>query len=156
MKRIIFVTLAVCTLTAVFLAGCGKKSYFENRADITSENEATEDIQAENDPDAGDAADEKTEDDSPQEVIVKVYLYNDTGAEVRVEGAGLEDRSGLLDINRAGADELQTLDGIGASKAEAIISYREENGGFKKPEDIKNVSGIGDGTYEKIKDKITV
>ena len=47
-----------------------------------------------------------------------------------------------------------TLSGVGESKAEAIISYREENGLFEKLEDIMNVSGIGQAAYSKIKDNI--
>lgn len=60
-----------------------------------------------------------------------------------------------LSINTATLEELQTLDGIGKSKAEAIIEYRTKNGLFKTIEDIKNVSGIGDAAFEKIKDRIT-
>ena len=55
-----------------------------------------------------------------------------------------------------GAEELDEIPGVGPSTAEAIIRYREENGSFRKKEDIKNVSGIGDKTYEKMADKITV
>ncbi|MBR3362371.1 MAG: helix-hairpin-helix domain-containing protein [Bacilli bacterium] len=61
-----------------------------------------------------------------------------------------------ISINKATAKELQNLDGIGEAKAEAIVKYREENGNFKKLEDIKNVSGIGDSAFAKIKDKITL
>ena len=61
-----------------------------------------------------------------------------------------------ININTATLEELQTLSGIGESKAKAIIEYREENGNFSKPEDILNVSGIGESVYEKIKDNITV
>lgn len=64
--------------------------------------------------------------------------------------------SGKVDINRADSSQLTTISGIGPSKAEAIIAYRQENGPFKKIEDITKVSGIGDATYQKIKDKITV
>lgn len=61
-----------------------------------------------------------------------------------------------VNINTASLTELQTLSGVGASKAQAIIDYREEKGKFEKIEDILNVSGIGDSVYEKIKDNITV
>ncbi len=64
--------------------------------------------------------------------------------------------SGLININRASAEELDEIPGVGPSTAQAIIAYREENGSFRKKEDIKNVSGIGDKTYEKMADKITV
>ena len=60
----------------------------------------------------------------------------------------------LISINTASKEELMTISGIGESKAIAIIKYREENK-FEKIEDIKNVSGIGDALYEKIKDFIT-
>lgn len=62
----------------------------------------------------------------------------------------------LININTADSSELQTLSGIGPTKAQAIIDYRNANGDFQKIEDIKNVSGIGDATYNNIKDFITV
>lgn len=62
----------------------------------------------------------------------------------------------IININTATKEELLTIAGIGESKADAIISYREENGIFESIEDIKNVSGIGDSLFEKIKDYITV
>ena len=49
-----------------------------------------------------------------------------------------------------------TLPGIGQSKAEAIISYREEHGAFQSTEEIMNISGIKEKAYEKVKDSITV
>lgn len=61
-----------------------------------------------------------------------------------------------ISINTASLEELQTLEGIGEAKAKAIIGYRNINGKFKKIEEIKNVSGIGDNIFEKIKDQITV
>ena len=64
--------------------------------------------------------------------------------------------SGKVSINTASIEELMTLDGIGESKAKSIIAYRNENGNFENLEDIKNVSGIGDAAYEKIKDNITL
>ena len=66
------------------------------------------------------------------------------------------DTNTLISINTASSDELQTLPGIGKSKANDIISYRETNGNFSALEDIKKVSGIGDALFEKIKDLITV
>ena len=64
--------------------------------------------------------------------------------------------SGKVNINTATKTQLTSLNGIGESKAKAIIDYRNKNGKFKKIEDLKNVSGIGDSTYQKIKDSITV
>lgn len=62
----------------------------------------------------------------------------------------------LISINTASREQLMTLTSIGESKANAIISYRQENGPFKTIDDIKNVSGIGDALFEKIKSSITV
>lgn len=62
----------------------------------------------------------------------------------------------LININTASLEELTTLTGIGEAKAQMIIEYRNEYGNFKTIEDIKNVSGISDTTYEKIKNNITV
>lgn len=61
-----------------------------------------------------------------------------------------------VNINTAGKEELMTLSGIGESRAGDIIRYRTENGGFKKIEEIKNVPGIKDAMFQKIKDSITV
>ena len=64
--------------------------------------------------------------------------------------------SSLININLASITELMTLPGIGETKANNIISYREENGFFKAIEEIKNVSGIGDATFDQFKALITV
>lgn len=66
------------------------------------------------------------------------------------------DKSGLININTATAEDLQTLSGIGEVRAKAIVEYRTQNGNFSKIEDIKNVSGIGDATFSNIKSMITV
>lgn len=62
----------------------------------------------------------------------------------------------LININTADKEELKKLSGIGDGKAQKIIDYREEHGLFKSIDDIKNVSGIGDATFNNIKNKITV
>ncbi|MBP8868848.1 MAG: ComEA family DNA-binding protein, partial [Enterocloster sp.] len=61
-----------------------------------------------------------------------------------------------VNLNKAGAEELMTLTGIGKSRAEAIIQYRQEVGAFRSIEDIMNVSGIKESAFEKIRDDITV
>lgn len=65
------------------------------------------------------------------------------------ESVTVENKS--ISINNATKEELMNLPGIGESRADAIIKYRQENGNFKTLEEIKNVSGIGDALYEKIK-----
>ncbi len=62
----------------------------------------------------------------------------------------------IININSATKEDLMTLSGIGESKADDIINYRNTNGGFKNIEDIKNVKGIGDAVFAKIKDRITI
>ena len=66
------------------------------------------------------------------------------------------DTNGLVDINSADRDTLMTLPGIGQSKADKIIAYRESNGGFSSIEDIMLVAGIKEGLYNKVKDRICV
>ena len=86
----------------------------------------------------------------------KVILPNNSNSE---DSNVIEEREGqstLININTATLEQLQKIPGIGESKAEKIISYRNENGLFKSIEDIMNVSGIGNSIYEKIKDYITV
>lgn len=61
---------------------------------------------------------------------------------------------GRVSINRAEAEELMTLPGIGEARAADIIEYRDTSGGFGSIEEIKNISGIGDALFEKIKDRI--
>lgn len=61
-----------------------------------------------------------------------------------------------ISINKATKEELMNLTGIGESKAIDIINYRNENGLFKSIEDLKQISGIGDKLFDKIKDQITI
>ncbi|WP_026858199.1 ComEA family DNA-binding protein [Jeotgalicoccus psychrophilus] len=72
-------------------------------------------------------------------------------------GTGTSDASDqLVNINTAGIDELTTLNGIGEKKAQAILTYREEQGLFATLEDLKNIPGIGDKTFENLKPYITI
>ena len=73
-----------------------------------------------------------------------------------VNGKTDEETGGLVDINRATEQELCTLPGIGESRAESILAYREQNGGFSCIEDIMKVDGIKEGMFDKMKDKIIV
>lgn len=73
-----------------------------------------------------------------------------------VTGASGEAGGGLININTADKSTLMQLPGIGEVYAQSIIDYRQSVGAFQKPEDIKNVSGIGDAKFQKLKDRITV
>ena len=70
--------------------------------------------------------------------------------------SGSSAKDGKINLNQADEAALTTLSGIGPSKAQSIIAYREENGGFQSIEDLKKVTGIGEKTYEKLKDSISV
>lgn len=67
-----------------------------------------------------------------------------------------QEYSKMININTASEKELQTLSGIGEVKARAIIAYRNSIGKFKRIEELLNVSGIGDKTFEKIRAFVTV
>lgn len=66
------------------------------------------------------------------------------------------EKSGLININVATTETLKKLKGIGDVKALAIVDYRNKNGRFKNINEILNVKGIGEKTFDKIKDYITV
>lgn len=114
----------------------------------------------------------------PLEDGMKIYIptkqekENTTISEVVKDGVGgfVIDSSGVsidnkkmensreikVNINTATQAQLETLPGIGPSTATKILAYRKEKGKFTKIEDIKEVSGIGDSKFDKIKDYITV
>ncbi len=80
-------------------------------------------------------------------------LYSGTGTKGDTKGGS--GSGGLININTASREELMTLPGIGESKADAILEYRKTNGGFGTKEEIMNITGIKEGVYSKIEDKIT-
>lgn len=86
-------------------------------------------------------------------------LYVPFQSEVEMGGMDLKsqkDGESGVNINTAGLEELMTLPGIGESKAQAIIQYREEHGDFQNVEELTNISGIKSGVYEKIKELVRI
>lgn len=78
-------------------------------------------------------------------------LLSENGSAEQLNGALQK-----ININSANKDTLMTLTGIGEAKAEAIIQYREKNGGFESIEELKQIEGIKDGVFNKIKDEIEI
>lgn len=78
------------------------------------------------------------------------------GEDIMTVGSNTSSGSGKVRVNYATQDEIETLSGIGPSKAQAIIQYRDEHGFFKTVEDLLQISGIGEKTLENIKDDIQI
>ncbi|WP_270180596.1 helix-hairpin-helix domain-containing protein [Alkalihalobacillus sp. CinArs1] len=88
-------------------------------------------------------------------VVDEMMIYVPVKGEVSAQIPSQNDENKLISINSASLEELQELPGIGPAKAEAIIAFREEQS-FTVIEDLKQISGIGEKTFEKLKDLITV
>lgn len=71
-------------------------------------------------------------------------------------GSSVDEQEKKVNLNTADKETLMTLSGIGEARAEAILAYREEQGGFQSIEEIMEISGIKTAAFEKIKDQITV
>ena len=89
---------------------------------------------------------------SDEEQIV-ILTQDEAEEKARLER---EQAAGIVNLNTASKEQLMTLTGIGESRAEDILRYRQESGGFQAIEEIMNVPGIKESAYLKIKDSITV
>lgn len=95
---------------------------------------------------------------------IRIYTREEAeqmGEDLREESSGMETDSktssdGRVDINQAGKEELMTLTGIGETRAQAILAYRESHGKFSSVEELMQVEGIKEKTYEKLKDQIRI
>ena len=88
--------------------------------------------------------------------LIIIRNINDVNIDVEAENNEVNEESddGKISINDSDISKLKEIPGIGEVKANSIISYREKNNGFKSIEELKNVDGIGEKTFEKIKDSI--
>ena len=89
------------------------------------------------------------------QMVIYVLKHGEKPKQIS-DGSTSSSNGDVININTANKEQLMKISGVGKTKAEAIISYREKNGDFKKKEDITKVKGIGKATFEKIKDKIEV
>lgn len=90
--------------------------------------------------------------------MIRVPTIEEAAKNVESADAGLvaEENSGKVDLNRAEKAELMTLPGVGERKAEQILAYRKAHGKFRSIEEIKNIPGIKEKAFEKLKDSIVV
>ena len=89
------------------------------------------------------------------QMVIYVLKHGEKPKQIS-DGGSSSSNTDVININTANKERLMKISGVGKTKAEAIISYREKNGDFKKKEDITKVHGIGKATFENIKDKIEV
>lgn len=97
-----------------------------------------------------------------QKIIIPAKIITGENENHEIQPSSAESQTkasssmGKVNINTAGLEELDNIPGIGPALAQRIIDYRSNNGFFSSPEDLKNVSGIGDKTYEKMSGYLTV
>ncbi|MFA6142173.1 MAG: ComEA family DNA-binding protein [Candidatus Omnitrophota bacterium] len=91
-------------------------------------------------------------------IAVKTYIASRPHGDIRIEKFDADSTRSpeKININAAGAEELESIKGVGKALAERIVEYRNSKGAFVMIEDIKNVKGIGRALFEKIKDRISV
>lgn len=151
----------LCSLLYLFLSvkESGEKVLYQGRAGEQSE--AAEAMEKETDAIEKeiDAMEKKTESaaENSSHAIQDSEDETENGTvKEQVKELVSENKSGKININTANSEELQSLKGIGPSTASSIIAYREEYGGFSSIEEIMNVKRIGEKTFAKIKDRISV
>ena len=88
--------------------------------------------------------------------MIRVPTLEEAAKGAEAVGLAAEETSGKVDLNRADKAELMTLPGVGERKAEQIIAYRKAHGKFQSIEEIKNIPGIKEKAFEKLKDSIMV
>ena len=131
-----------CVLSGCSLSFCGLTVGGKEELEFTCEEGLPEDIR-----------DTVRVDDSPS-VFERVKEVEES--EVTAEEKPVKAQAGKVNLNTASLEELMTLNGIGETRAEAILEYRKQHGLFTKIEDIMMIPGIKEGIFSKIREQITV
>lgn len=90
-----------------------------------------------------------------EQILVRSLEETAAASAAGVPGGG-QAADGRINLNTATKEALLTLPGIGEARAAAILAYREEHGGFSSPEELMQIDGIGEKSYSRLKEKITV
>ena len=141
-----YVSMSVFCCFFICLMGCKKTSYFEAKEEAKEEMPVITE------------AEDDTKEEEAKPTNVYVYIYPKEGYEsvISDEPMDVADYAGKTNLNTASVSELMELPGIGETKANAIVAYRDAHGGFQKVEDLMDIPGIKDGVYSKIADRIYV
>lgn len=151
---------AVCAGILACLAGCSV-SFCGVRPGGTKElvfscGEALPEKEEESAPTASDPHAVSEQAEEKEEMSDPSAAGREASGDTGTSGGGAAAADGRVDLNSAGLEELMTLNGIGETRAKAILEYREQNGPFTKEEDIMQVQGIKEGIYSKIQNQIVV
>ena len=144
------------------IALCGSLSYLikgdvsiiKSNTNETISSQSVSDEESSDDSGASNGADSSVATDSLVDNNNVIENQDENSIASESESPGISS-DGKVNLNTANLEELQVAPGIGPSKAQAIIDYREEYGGFSCVEELTEISGIGEKTLEKIKDYYT-
>ena len=136
------------------LNGCGRGMELQ---ELTQQSESGQDEDRKKTEEAtGALAETAGRESGEEEIQLSRCLVHICGAVKEPGVYSLPEGSRLVDINTADAALLMTLPGIGQTRADAIVAYREQHGSFSTIEDIMKVDGIKEGSFAKLRDRITV
>jgi competence protein ComEA len=123
---------------------------------VGSKPEAEPAVGEQADAPGGGAADPSSQQDEHVSILPHVIQPDRVGRETPQPPPAGPPQSGPLDLNRASAEELQALPGIGPVLAQRVVEYRSSAGGFRRVEDLRQVKGIGAKKYDRVRTLVSV